>query len=133
MKKVVVLGAGMVGKAIAIDLSAKHHVIAADVDQASLAYLKANYPIETVGVNLMEEEALIRLVEGCDLVVSAVPGFMGFQTLKSVIECRKNVVDISFMPEDFMELNLLAAQKGVTVITDCGVAPGMPNLYAGLS
>lgn len=131
MKKVVVLGAGMVGKAIAIDLSAKHHVIAADVDQTSLAYLKANYPIETVGVNLMEEEALMRLVEGCDLVVSAVPGFMGFQTLKSVIECRRNVVDISFMPEDFMELNLLAAQKGVTVLTDCGVAPGMPNLFAG--
>ncbi len=131
MSKIVVLGAGMVGKAIAIDLSKKHQVLAADIDQDSLDYLSKNYSIETVGVNLMEEESISRLVAGCDLVVSAVPGFMGFDTVHTVIEAGKNIVDISFMPEDFMELNALAAQKGVTAITDCGVAPGMPNMIVG--
>jgi saccharopine dehydrogenase-like NADP-dependent oxidoreductase len=131
MSKIIVLGAGMIGKAIAIDLSAKHQVIAADIDQGSLDYLAKNYNIETVGVNLMEEERVAGLVADCDLVVSAVPGFMGFDTVRTVIEAGKNVVDISFMPEDFMELNALAAQKGVTAITDCGVAPGMPNMIVG--
>jgi saccharopine dehydrogenase-like NADP-dependent oxidoreductase len=131
MSRIVVFGAGMVGKAIAIDLSARHQVVSADVDKQSLQYLSANYPIEAVAANLMEEETIIRLVKDCDLVVSAVPGFMGYQTVRTVIEAGKNVVDISFMPEDFMDLNTLAAKNGVTAITDCGVAPGMPNLIAG--
>lgn len=131
MSKIVVLGAGMVGKAIAIDLSAKHEVTAADIDQESLKFLETNYPIKTVGINLMAEESIARLVADADLVVSAVPGFMGFDILKTVISAGKNIVDISFMPEDFMELNALAAKMGVTAITDCGVAPGMPNLILG--
>ena len=131
MHKVVILGAGMVGKAIAIDMSKKHEVIAADIDQASLDYLSRNYPVKTQAINLMEEERIISLVEQADLVISAVPGFMGFDTLKTVIQAGKNIIDLSFMPEDFMELNALAASKGVTAITDCGVAPGMPNLIVG--
>jgi len=121
----------MVGKAIAIDLSAGHEVTAADIDQESLRYLSDNYGIEVAAVNLMEEDSITDLVGHFDLVVSAVPGFMGYDTLRTVIEAGKNIVDISFMPEDFMELNALAAQMGVTAITDCGVAPGMPNLIVG--
>ncbi len=131
MSKIVVLGAGMVGKAIAIDLCAKHDVTAADIDQESLNYLETNYPIKTRGINLMAEDSIAELVKDADLVVSAVPGFMGYDTLKTVISAGKNIVDISFMPEDFMELNALAAKMGVTAITDCGVAPGMPNLILG--
>lgn len=131
MGKIIVLGAGMVGKAIAIDLSKKHQVTSADIDQESLKYLSENHPIDVVAVNLMEEDRIYDLVKHFDLVVSAVPGFMGYDTLRTVIEAEKNIVDISFMPEDFMELNALAAQKGVTAITDCGVAPGVPNFLVG--
>src|SRR5512145_1910697 len=131
MKKVIVLGAGMVGKAIAIDLSKKYKVCSADIDKNSLNYLSSNYQIETQVVNLMEEEWVKELVSGYDLVISAVPGFMGYDILQMIIEAGKSIVDISYMPEDFMDLNTLAAQYGVTAITDCGVAPGMPNLIAG--
>lgn len=131
MKKVIVLGAGMVGKAIAIDLSKKYKVCSADIDKNSLNYLSSNYQIETQVVNLMEEEWVKELVSGYDLVVSAVPGFMGYDILQMIIQAGKSIVDISYMPEDFMDLNTLAAQYGVTAITDCGVAPGMPNLIAG--
>ncbi|HEY2726508.1 MAG TPA: saccharopine dehydrogenase C-terminal domain-containing protein, partial [Parafilimonas sp.] len=61
----------------------------------------------------------------------AVPGFMGFDTLRAVIECEKNVADISFFPENALELDALAKEKKVTVITDCGVAPGMSNYIIG--
>ncbi len=131
MSKIVVLGAGMVGRAIAIDLSEKHDVTSADINEKALINLRDNYPIKTTPINLMEEEKVQELVRDFDLVVSAVPGFMGYDTVRSVIEAGKNVVDISFMPEDYMDLNALAARKGVTVITDCGVAPGMPNIIAG--
>ncbi|MFN3555137.1 MAG: saccharopine dehydrogenase family protein [Bacteroidales bacterium] len=131
MSKIVVLGAGMVGKAIAIDLSKNHQVTSADIDEKSLKFLSENYPIHTVAVNLMHDEMIQNLVKDYDLVVSAVPGFMGYDVVRTVIEAGKNIVDISFMPEDFMDLNALAARQGVTAITDCGVAPGMPNLIAG--
>jgi saccharopine dehydrogenase-like NADP-dependent oxidoreductase len=66
-----------------------------------------------------------------DLVVTAVPGFIGFKTLKAVIECGKNVVDISFFAEDALQLDTLARQKNVTAIVDTGVAPGMSNFIIG--
>lgn len=130
-KRVVVLGAGMIGKAIAIDLAKAHKVLAADIDPGSLEFLSSNYGIDTVGVNFMQDDAILKVIEDADLVVSAVPGFMGYDVLRTVIEAGKNIVDISFMPEDYMDLNNLAAKKGVTAITDSGVAPGMPNLIAG--
>ncbi|MFW5707059.1 MAG: saccharopine dehydrogenase C-terminal domain-containing protein [Bacteroidota bacterium] len=131
MSKIVVLGAGMVGKAIAIDLGKKHGVTAVDLDEKSLSFLSEKYQIKTQSINLMDEEAIKNLVKDFDLVISAVPGFMGYDLVRTVIEAKKNIVDISFMPEDYMDLNALAAHNGVTAITDCGVAPGMPNLIAG--
>ena len=65
------------------------------------------------------------------MVICAVPGFLGFDTLKSCIEAEKNVIDISFFPENSLELNELAKEKKVTAIVDCGVAPGMENIILG--
>ena len=56
---------------------------------------------------------------------------MGFRTLKTVIESSKNIVDISFFPEDAFELDQLAKDKKVTAVIDCGVAPGCSNLILG--
>jgi len=64
-------------------------------------------------------------------VVGAVPGFMGFKTLQSIIEQGKDVVDISFFPEDAFFLDALAKKHNVTAIVDCGVAPGMSNILLG--
>ncbi len=41
------------------------------------------------------------------------------------------MVDISFFPEDVLQLDQLAKDKEVTVITDCGVAPWMSNFIIG--
>ena len=66
-----------------------------------------------------------------DIVVGAVPGFLGLQTARAVIEAGKDMVDISFFPEDPFVLDELAKNKKVTVVTDCGVAPGMGNVILG--
>jgi lysine 6-dehydrogenase len=59
------------------------------------------------------------------------PGYMGFQTVKAVIEAGKNIVDTSFFPEDPFQLHQLAEENNVTAIVDCGVAPGMGNIILG--
>jgi saccharopine dehydrogenase-like NADP-dependent oxidoreductase len=40
-------------------------------------------------------------------------------------------VDISFFPEDPFLLDELAKKNNVTIVTDCGVAPGMGNIILG--
>jgi lysine 6-dehydrogenase len=42
-----------------------------------------------------------------------------------------NMVDISFFPENALNLDDLAKKHGVTVAVDCGIAPGMSNLFLG--
>jgi lysine 6-dehydrogenase len=130
--KVAVLGAGMVGRAIALDLAKEFHVTSFDLSEGNLGLLKErNQSIETQAVNLADYHRYGQWLASCDIVVTAVPGFMGYATLEAVIRAGKPVVDISFFPEDVMQLDALAKQQNVTVITDCGVAPGASNLILG--
>jgi len=131
VKKIVVLGAGRVGKAIAIDLKKNYDVISADINKDELNILENNHHIEIANIDLNLKENISKVISNADLVISAVPGFMGFKTLKSIIENGKNVVDIAFFPEDPFELNELALKHNVTAVVDCGVAPGMGNIILG--
>ncbi|HET9486875.1 MAG TPA: saccharopine dehydrogenase C-terminal domain-containing protein [Chryseosolibacter sp.] len=128
--KIAVLGAGLVGKAIAIDLAKNATVTSFDINEESLGLLE-RYGIATRRMDLADRDQLRASLQPFDLVVGAVPGFMGFQTVRTVIEARKNMVDISFFPEDPFGLDTLAKQEQVTVVTDCGVAPGMGNIILG--
>ncbi|SHH33017.1 Saccharopine dehydrogenase, NADP-dependent [Chryseolinea serpens] len=130
MKKVIVLGAGLVGKAMAIDLSKNFDVTSADINEEALGFV-AQHGIKTQKVDFTNLTQLAAALQPFDLVVGAVPGFMGLQTVRTVIEAGKNIADISFFPEDPFQLDELAKKKNVTVITDCGVAPGMGNIILG--
>lgn len=131
MSNVIVLGAGLVGRTIAKDLSKNHNVTSVDINDTNLNFL-AKFPnIKTIKSNLNNADTIKYLVNDYDIVVGAVPGFMGFKTLKAVIEAEKNIIDISFFPEDCFELDELAKVNNVIAIVDCGVAPGMSNLILG--
>ncbi len=131
--QVSVLGAGMVGSAIIKYLARETEaaVIAVDSNQEALERLEYEASVKGFRANLLEIESVEPLVSQSDLVVCAVPGFMGFETVKKVILARKNVVDISFFPEDPFLLDELAKENGVTAVVDCGVAPGLCNIIAG--
>lgn len=130
--KVTILGAGLVGNAIARDLanSGKFEVTSVDFDQSALDRL-SKFKVQTLKADLSSREGITEVVRDADIVVGAVPGSMGFAVLKAVIEAGKNIVDISFFPEDAFELEELAHKNGVTAIVDCGVAPGMGNVILG--
>lgn len=132
--KIAVLGAGLVGGAIARDLALEKSfkVLAADRDAERLDELVSRDPsVEVCATDLGNPHALKACIDDADLVVSAVPGGMGFETLRRIIDAGKDVVDISFFGEDPFELDGLAKQRGVTAVVDCGVAPGLSNVIAG--
>ncbi|MCJ7486755.1 MAG: saccharopine dehydrogenase NADP-binding domain-containing protein, partial [Candidatus Aminicenantes bacterium] len=130
MKKIVVLGSGMVGRVMAADLAADFDVTAVDVSPANLDGLKKT-PVKRLQADLSDPAAVRNVVRECDLVVGAVPGSMGFATLGEVIAAGKDIVDISFFPEDPFLLDAAARKAGVTAVVDCGVAPGMSNMILG--
>jgi lysine 6-dehydrogenase len=131
MKRIVVLGAGLVGSAMAIDLSKKFEVTSVDINPDSFRKLDPYNKIRQVVADLSNKQTLLEIIQEYDLIVGAVPGFMGYRTLETVIEAGKDMVDISFMPEDFMQLDDLAKKNNVTAVVDCGVAPGMSNILLG--
>ena len=131
MKKIVVLGVGPVGRAIAIDLSKSYDITAVDINHSNLERLNGFDKIQTILTDISEEGEVQRIVKDCDLVIGALPGYMGYETVKQSILAGKNIIDTSFFREDPFELDELARKNNVTVIIDAGVAPGMGNLMLG--
>ena len=131
--QITILGSGLVGGAIAKDLARDQawSVRAVDRSASALDSLLNDDHIEVTCVDLSDEMALHSVISDADLVVSAVPGGIGYETLRRAIDAGKNVVDISFFAEDPFDLDALAKQRGVTAIVDCGVAPGLSNAIAG--
>lgn len=132
MSKIIVLGAGMVGSAIAIDMAKNHEVSLCDLSKDNLKRTKEKCPeLNIIQLNLSDKEKLQSTIKDYDLVIHAGPSVLGFQSLKSIIEAGKNVVDIAFTPENVLLLDGLAREHNVTAIVDCGVAPGMDNIILG--
>jgi lysine 6-dehydrogenase len=132
MSNVIVLGAGMVGSAMAIDLAKKHRVKVTDLSQDVLGNVQQRCSdLTTQQLDVTNKKELQRIIKQHDLVINAVPGFLGYETLKAIIEAGMNVIDIAFFPENSLELDALAKENNVTAIVDCGVAPGMDNVILG--
>jgi saccharopine dehydrogenase-like NADP-dependent oxidoreductase len=132
--KIVVLGGGLVGGPMARDLAEDDGMTVTVVDNDSdvlhrLTTLEGG--LSAIQADLSSPQTVAEVVSGFDMVVSAVPGFLGFETLKAVLGAGKNVVDIAFFPEDPFDLDALAKKMGVVAVVDAGVAPGMSNLLVG--
>jgi lysine 6-dehydrogenase len=132
VSKIAVLGGGLVGRVIARDLARDKdmHVTVADASEKTLARLRTE-GVGTVALDLADDAAVRKAIADADVVVGAAPGYMGYRLLRLVIEAGKPYADIAFMPEDFLELDGLANERGVTAVVDCGVAPGLSNLLCG--
>ncbi|MBC8323408.1 MAG: saccharopine dehydrogenase NADP-binding domain-containing protein [Candidatus Marinimicrobia bacterium] len=132
MVNVYVIGAGMVGSTMALDLSNDYHVHLTDYNLENLSSVqKRNPDITTIQLDVTDHKTLLEWLEPADIVLIGVPGYLGYQTLMAVIGAGKNIVDISFSPENVLELSPLAEKFGVSVIVDSGVAPGIPNFLLG--
>jgi lysine 6-dehydrogenase len=131
IRNILLLGAGRVGSAIARDLAGEFQVTVVDASEAALQRLDDVAGLHRVRVELSDPARLDELLHHADLVVGAVPGPLGFRTLRRVLDAGRHVVDISFFEEDALELDALARANGCIAIVDCGVAPGCSNLILG--
>ncbi len=120
------------GGAIVRDLVGEedYDVLVVDVDPVRVERLTEE-GADGVIADLSTPRTVAKAVKDADLVVGAVPGFLGYRTVEEVLREGRPIVDISFFPEDAFGLEQLAADAGVPCVFDCGVAPGLSNLVLG--
>ncbi len=127
----------MVGSVVAADMAATPgmHVTVVDSHRASLerAIRRSKGAVVAHVGDASSRKAVTTLAKRfkADMVLGALPSRFGFAAMQGVIDARVPYVDISFMPEDFLQLDAAAKRAGVPVVADMGVAPGMSHMLSG--
>ena len=122
---ILVLGAGLVGRAIASDLAADCDVAVCDVSSRSMSTLDG---VRKYSGNIFDNRPLI---ERSDVVVTALPGSVSYGIVKKLLRMSRNVVDTGFMAENPMTLEGTACRGRCIYVPDAGYAPGLSNVLAG--
>ena len=133
--KVLILGCGKIGSVIAKDFAESTDgakIVVADRDRKRAEEVASSIKDATwVTVDATDYTGLVEILKGFDLAIGALPGDYGYQALKAAVEAGISIVDVSFTPENPLELDGAAKEAGVTIIPDCGVAPGFSNMLVG--
>ncbi|MBA2354854.1 MAG: saccharopine dehydrogenase NADP-binding domain-containing protein [Acidobacteria bacterium] len=131
---VLVLGGGVVGEAVAWDLthtSPVARVTVADADQARLEALRGRLDVDVRLADLSDVAQVARLAVNADVTVGALPSTLAL----AVIEARAAVggrhVDVSFLAEDPRRYDAAARASGAVIQFDCGIAPGVSHVLVG--
>ena len=136
--RMLVLGSGNQGTACAFDLlsTTEANVTLADYRLGSLPSFLEDFKGERLTLQQVDvrDEALTReLIEGHDAVMSAVPYYFNFDLAKLAVDAGAHFSDLGGNTEIVRQqetLNDKAVSQGVSVVVDCGLAPGMVNILA---
>jgi lysine 6-dehydrogenase len=137
--RMLVLGAGLQGSACAYDLLQNP-----EVSQVRLADLRFDHlpsflaPLSgprllPTPLDVRDREAVLAVMRESDAVMSAIPYYFNLQLAECAVEAGVHFCDLGGNTEIVFQQKALADRakaKGITVVPDCGVAPGMVNIFA---
>lgn len=134
--KYIVIGAGMMGSAAAYDLathSPNDEVILADINlpkaKQSAGALGPN--VRPMRLDVNDPAELAAAFEGCAVAISAVSYSVNFAVTKAAIQAGIHMCDLGGNNDVVlkqMTLDAAAKEKGVTIVPNCGLAPGLINV-----
>lgn len=86
-----------------------------------------------LNANLQNYDELVGVMgnNDYDMAVCTLPAELGYNCVKAALEVGIDIVDLSYAAEDLMVFDQEAKDKGLTVVVDVGVAPGLTNLLIG--
>ncbi len=136
--KMLVLGAGLQGSACAFDLleTTAASVTLADSRFGSLPRFLEHHAgkrLRLLTVDVRDESAMLAAMRGHDAVQCAIPYYFNFPMSRLAVEAGVHFADLGGNTEIVraqQTLHAAAAAKGVSVMPDCGLAPGMANILA---
>ena len=136
--KILILGAGLQGRACAFDLltNTDAEVVLADANPVDLP----DFLTEHVGrrlsvrpVDANDENQLRKLIGSADGVLNALPYYFNFAVTRAAVEVGAHYADLGGNTEIVQQqktLDRVATDKGLSIMPDCGLAPGMANIIA---
>lgn len=133
MKKVLVLGAGLVAKPLVDYLAAlaDTKLTVADLVLAKAETLTAEHQnANAIGLDVHDEAALSALVRDHDIAVSLLPGDEHPRVARLCLEHGRSMSTASYVTPEMKEMDAEVAAKGLTFINECGVDPGMDHMSA---
>jgi lysine 6-dehydrogenase len=137
--KFLVIGAGMQARAVAYDLVRQNdvdEVRIADIDPERLQNLERVFrskKVHTFVADAGERQRMAELMESCDVAVSCVPYFFNLGLARAAVAARTHFCDLggnNDVVRAELALSAQAKKAGVTVVPDCGLAPGMVSILA---
>ncbi len=132
--RVLVLGGGVVGEAVAWDLThvaPVAEVTVADVDAHRLQAVAQRMAVHTRQADLRDPLVVQRLVADADVTVGTLPSPLAFAVLEQMAQLGRRHVDVSFLAQDPRACDALARASGAAIVYDCGVAPGLSHVLVG--
>ena len=134
--KYTVIGAGMMGSAVARDLAltdSSAEVILADVNAQAAAKAAARIAgnVKPLQLDVNDSDILLRTLEGSNAVVSAVSYSVNLQITQAAIRARAHMCDLggnNDVVQQQLGLDASAREAGVAIIPNCGLAPGLANI-----
>ncbi len=134
--KVLVLGSGLMGKGAAYDLvrqDSVEQIVVADIDPKCAKALAKEVGPKAVAetVDATKKTQLVKVFSKVDSVVSAVSYKVNLLHTQVAIETGTHMCDLggnAIIVDKQIELNDQAKDAGVTVVPDCGLAPGMVSV-----
>lgn len=135
--RVLTVGCGNIGSVAAEDLARSRNnveVVVSDYDKTRAEAVAKKIGIDSVSamqLDVTKLDVLQRTLKEYDAVMGFLPGNLGCRLMDACITAEVGLVDVSFMVEDPLRLNKRAVDAGVTIIPDCGLAPGISNLLVG--
>ena len=137
--RMLVLGAGLQGSACAYDLLRQpevERVTLADLNPRRLpAFLKKKVGkrLALARLDIKQTARLSALMRGHDAVMNASPYYFNYAVAKAAVSAGLHCADLGGNTEIVQRqktLHAAARKKGVSIIPDCGLAPGMVNIIA---
>ena len=135
--KTLILGCGKIGSVATRDFAesmSSAEVFVADKDAVRAKEVAKSIGMDNVTgiqLNASNYNELVDTLETFDLVMGFLPGDLGYHLVKACVDVGKDLVDVSYMPENPLTLNDKAARTNVTIIPSCGLAPGISNILVG--
>lgn len=135
--KAIVIGAGMMGRAIVHDLyehSKLDSIAIADKDRKTLQAAEGFFnkkEIDYLTLDLEKTDALKKTLKNYDLAISAVPYKFNYVLAKTSIETKTHFLDLggnNDVVEQERGLSKKAKINNVTIVPDCGLAPGLVSI-----
>ena len=137
--RMLVLGAGLQGSACAYDLLQSpdvREVRLADINIQHLPPFLAPYSgprLVPTPLDVRDREAVLAVMRSADAVMSAIPYYFNLDLAKCAVEAGVHFADLGGNTDLVISQKALdgeARAKGITIVPDCGLAPGMVNILA---